>query len=187
MSELKKQAKTIEKELAKNIQIVEELYKKGNMDDRDWWELYGNRHNYYLESIRNLTKVAEELEAENKKLRSELEKDFELLWKEYVECADEKLTTDAQELKQWLLEIVKKKADKQLEARIADVAKFLKTLIELTPIPKKISTYDPETKEDWTIETADPEEYRRLFDFLDENVGRLRAALQKEANGEKQK
>jgi len=162
VSELKKQAKTLEKDI--------QLYRDKELENKNrlknpWFRAWRDS----LLFSKDIVGVAEELEAENKKLREKL-----IIRAELFNNATN-----------FVLEL--QDENDKLEAQIADVAKFLKTLIELTPIPKKISTYDPETKEDWTIETADPEEYRRLFDFLDENVGRLRAALQKEANGEKQK
>jgi len=40
----------------------------------------------------------------------------------------------------------------------------------ILPIPTKISTYDEETGGSWIVETANPEEYRRFFNWIDKEL-----------------
>ena len=92
-------------------------------------------------------------------------------WQKYSKIVEAKLEARLKIIDEKEAEI------KKLEGQIREVKTFLKTLVELTPVPKKISTYDSDAKEDWIIETADPEEYRRFYDWLDENLVRLGETL----------
>lgn len=67
-----------------------------------------------------------------------------------------------------------------LEKRIGKALKVFNEIAQRLPLPKKLSTYDSETKEDWLVETADPEEYRAFFNWIDENLAKWRNIAQPE-------
>lgn len=99
-----------------------------------------------------------------------------------LEEAQKELTIAKDEVEMWkknrnIYVEKKNKLYAQIEAANKILSEILEGLTNKLPIAEKITQYDPETKEDWIIEVPDQHKYSAFFDWVDENLGRWKVAL----------